>query len=171
MRGGLADLIARGDRLQMADKHFRRELAAWLRSNRSHAPDGMPGFALGFGDVMGAAGPLVVRTFDIGMGQAARDRELALGSPVLAVLGTAADGVHHWVAAGQALARVLLRASVDGVVASFLNQPVEVPSLRPELQAIVGGPGYSQIVLRLGYRTEAPVRATPRRPLDDVLLA
>jgi len=170
-RSAVAELVARGDRVQMADKHFRRELAAWMRTNQSHAHDGMPGFALGFGDVMGAAGPLVVRTFDVGMGQAARDRDLALGSPVLAVLGTAADGTHHWVAAGQALARVLLRARVDGIVASFLNQPVELPDLRPELQRIVGGPGYSQLVLRMGYEAETPVRATPRRPLDEVMLA
>jgi len=169
-RNALADLIARGDRAQMADKHFRRELAAWMRTNRSHSGDGMPGFALGFGEVMGAAGPLVVRTFDIGMGQAARDRDLALGSPVLAVLGTAADGTHHWMAGGQALARVLLRAAVDGVAASFLNQPIELPAERQKVQTIVGGPGYPQLVLRLGYGPETAMRATPRRPLADVML-
>ena len=46
-RNAVADLVAQADRLQMADKEFRRELAAWLRPNWSDRGDGMPGFALG----------------------------------------------------------------------------------------------------------------------------
>jgi nitroreductase len=170
LRDTAADLVAQGDRLQMTDPHFRRELAAWLRPNWSDRGDGMPGFAFGFGDVMAALGPLVVRTFDVGEGRAARNRELALGSPALAVLGTAADGVRDWLAAGQALARVLLRAEVAGVTASFLNQPIEVPELRPSLQGLVGGTGYPQMLLRLGYKSQKTLLPTPRRPAEQVLI-
>jgi uncharacterized protein (DUF1778 family) len=165
-RTAVADLIAEADRLQMADKRFRRELAAWLRPNWSDRSDGIPGFALGLGDVMSAAGPLVVRTFDVGRGQAARDQELAVGSPMLALLGTARDTKAEWLAAGQGLARVLLRARVDGVSASFLNQPVEVGELRLRLLNLAGRAGFPQILLRFGYGRETP--ATPRRPLDEV---
>jgi len=166
-RTAVADLIAEADRLQMADKRFRRELAAWLRPNWSDRADGMPGFALGLGDVMSAAGPLVVRTFDVGRGQAARDQELAVGSPLLALLGTARDTNADWLAAGQALARVLLRAQVDGVSASFLNQPVEVGELRLRLLNLAGRAGFPQILLRFGYGRATP--ATPRRPPGDVV--
>lgn len=65
-REGLARLIAQGDRLQMGEQAFRRELAEWVRSNHSPAGDGMPGAALGMGDLRAAAGPFVIRTFDIG---------------------------------------------------------------------------------------------------------
>ncbi|HEY7686671.1 MAG TPA: hypothetical protein VH833_11245 [Gemmatimonadales bacterium] len=165
-RLAVADLVAEADRLQMADKRFRRELAAWLRPNWSDRGDGMPGFALGHGDVMSAAGPLVVRTFDVGRGQAARDRELAVGSPMLMLLGTARDTSTDWLAAGQGLARVLLRAQVDGVSASFLNQPVEVGDLRLRLLNLAGRAGFPQILLRFGYGREIP--ATPRRAPGDV---
>ncbi len=166
-RLAVADLVAEADRLQMADKRFRRELAAWLRPNWSDRGDGVPGFALGHGDVMSAAGPLVVRTFDVGGGQAARDRELAVGSPMLMLLGTARDSSTDWLAAGQGLARVLLRAQVDGVSASFLNQPVEVGDLRLRLLNLAGRAGFPQILLRFGYGRETP--ATPRRSPSDVL--
>ena len=166
-RIAVADLVAEADRLQMADKRFRRELAAWLRPNWSDRGDGMPGFALGLGDVMSAAGPLVVRTFDVGRGQAARDRELAVGSPMLMLLGTARDTSTDWLAAGQGLARVLLRAQVDRVSASFLNQPVEVGELRLRLLNLAGRAGFPQILLRFGYGRETP--ATPRRAPGDVL--
>jgi hypothetical protein len=170
LRNRAADLVAQGDRLQMTDQHFRRELAAWLRPNRSRRDDGMPGMALGFGDIMSAVGPLVVRTFDLGEGRAARNRELALCSPALAVLGTAGDGPVDWLAAGQALARVLLRAEVEGVTASFLNQPIEVPELRAPLQALAGASGHPQLLLRLGYKPTTALRATPRRSVEDVLI-
>ena len=75
----------------------------------------MPGYAAGIDDLLSCTGPLVVRTFDMGKGQAARDHEVATGSPVLAVLATDDDQSRDWVASGQALARVLLRARAGDV--------------------------------------------------------
>ncbi len=158
-RHAVADLIAEGDREQWGDVRFRRELAAWIHPRRRH--DGLGGWALG-------VAPLVIRTFDMGDGAAAKDRQLAEGSPVLAVLETETDTPEDWLRAGQALARVLLRARAEEVWASFLNQPVEIPSLRARLRRIVGGPDLPQLVLRLGYGPEPP--ATPRRPVREVLL-
>ena len=102
-RRAAADLIAEGDRRQWADKRFRLELAAWVRPNRSAARDGIPGYAQGVDDLLSYAGPLVVRTFDMGEGQAAKDYELATGSPALVVLGSAGDTPRDWLHAGQAL--------------------------------------------------------------------
>jgi len=163
----LADLIASADRRQLADRRFRRELAAWVRPNTSARKDGIPGGSLGLGTLASLGAPLVLRTFDIGDGQAARDRELALGSPVLAVLGTRDDTPQDLMQAGQALAHLLLLARASGVEASFLNQPVEVDDLRPALERVVEAPGRAQLVLRLGYGK--PVPATPRRPVEEVL--
>ncbi len=167
-RAELAQLIDQGDRIQMADKRFRRELAAWIHSNLSTRADGMPGYAHGFNALVSELAPVILRTFDVGEGRAARDRELALGSPMLAVIGTEHDDLGDWLAAGQALARVLLVAEAQGISASFLNQPVEVPTLRRKLSKLVGRGGLPQLVLRLGYGRQVP--ATPRRPLEDVLI-
>jgi hypothetical protein len=65
-KNSLADLIAQGDRIQLSDKRFRRELASWIHSNRGHSKDGMPGYAFGFSNIMSHMGPFVLRTFDIG---------------------------------------------------------------------------------------------------------
>lgn len=164
----LAELIAEGDRTQGGDPSFRRELAAWLHSNRSASRDGIPGAAFGFGDLLSMAGPFVVRTFDWGKGQAAHDQQLAEGSPVLLVLTTEADTPAAWMQAGQALDRVLLQACAFDLQASYLNQPVEVPALRPRLAALLDTDAHPQLVLRMGYG--APVDPTPRRPVSDVLI-
>ena len=165
----LAELIAEGDRLQWDDRRFRAELAAWSRANHSDKADGIPGYGLGHGDAKSVVGPLVIRTFDLGDGQAARDRQLADGSPALAVLLTDWEGPAEWLAAGEALDHLLLRAQAEGVVASFLNQPVEEASLRPKLRKLLGEHGFPQLVLRLGYPVKA-ARPTPRRALEDVVL-
>jgi len=168
-RRTIADLIAEGDRAQMADKRFRRELAAWVHPNRSRQKRGMRGYGFGFRDLMSHAGPLVIRTFDIGKGQAAKDRELAERSPLLAVLGTEDDSPRAWLAAGQAMERILLRACAHGLTSSFLNQPVEVDDLRPRLaQAIGRGGDHPQLVMRFGYGPD--VEHSPRAPVNDVLL-
>ena len=104
----------------------------------------------------------------MGEGQAARNHDVATGSPALAVLGTNGDQPRDWVASGQALARVLLRARVEGVWVSFLNQPIEVPELRTKLKAVAGNAGFPQAVLRLGFGEN--VKPTPRREVGEVLI-
>lgn len=165
----LADLISQGDRIQLSDKRFRRELAAWIHPNRSRSQDGMPGYAHGIiSDIASHLGPFLIRTFDIGKGQAAKDKELASGSPVLVVLGTDADDPMNWIQTGQALARILLQARAKNVWTTFMNQPIEVPELRPKLlQALGRASGFPQLLMRMGYGKE--VKPTPRREIDDVI--
>lgn len=165
----LADLVAEGDRRQGADPSFRRELAAWIHPNRTRSRDGMPGYAFDMDDLTSYVGPLVVRTFDWGDRQAARDRQLAQGSPVMAVVGTSRDGPAAWLNAGEALDRVLLRAAAEGVSASYLNQPVELSDLRSRVQDLLEHRGAPQVVLRMGYGPEVE-HPTPRRPVEEVLL-
>ena len=90
----------------------------------------MPGYSFGFNDIMSLMGPFVLRTFDASKGQAAKDRQLAAGSPVLAILGTNSDEPTEWLKAGLALESMLLLARPENICSSFLNQPIEVPELR-----------------------------------------
>ena len=168
-RQKLIDLVTEGDRRQWRNHRFRSELAAWTRPNHSDRRDGISGHSLGQGEIASVVSPLVVRALDLGAGQAARDRRLAGRSPTLAVLFTDWDAPADWIAAGGALAHLLLRAQVDGVSASFLNQPVEDTALRPVLRTLLGERGFPQLAMRLGY-PEEPVQRTARRALADVLL-
>jgi hypothetical protein len=162
-RLGAAALVAEGDAMQWANPSWRRELAAWMHPRRRGDGLTLPTLAV-------PVAHMVVRTFDMGHGVAAKDRQLADGSPVLAVLFTDGDRPSDWLAAGQALQRLLLTGVPLGLQASYLNQPVQVAALRPKLQQLTGHPGDAQLLLRLGSPTQAKP-ATPRRPLADVLEA
>ena len=160
-RHALAELIAEGDRLQWANPEWRRELASWMDPQRRGDGMSVPG-------VPAALAPAVIRTFDMGGGVGAKDMSLVDESPVLAIVGTAQDTPHDWIAAGEALEMVLLSACRNGLQASFLNQPIQVATLRQKLQAQLGRSGFPQALLRLGYPADEPP-PTRRRPVADVI--
>lgn len=157
-----ATLVADGDTALWADPRWRRELAAWMHPRRRGDGLTLPTLAV-------PVAQLVVRTFDMGHGVAAKDRQLADESPLLAVLSTPGDGARDWLAAGQALERLLLTGVRHGLQASYLNQPLQVETLRPAVQQLTGRPGFAQLLLRMGVATEA-LPPAPRRPLDDLVV-
>lgn len=161
-------LVAEGDRTQMADPAFRRELADWVHSRRAASRDGLSGAAFGMPDLLSFAGALVIRTFDLGDGQAARDLALADASPALAVLTTPGDAPRDWMAAGEAMERALISLARAGLAYSYLNQPIEVATLRPRLAEALGTGEMPQILIRAG-RALAAVPPAIRRPVREVL--
>lgn len=164
----LGGLVGEAQRRQARDPEYRRELAEWLRSNHDERPDGMPGYARGHGDLASHVTPHVVRRFDWGSSAAERDRTHTLRAPVLALLHTTGDAQEDWLAAGQALGRLLLTATVVGVSAAYLNAPIEVPELRPDVARVLGITTSPQLMLRLGHASA--IQPTPRRDVDDVIL-
>jgi hypothetical protein len=94
-------------------------------------------------------------------------RQIA-SSAGIAVFAAQRDDRAHWVAAGRACQRFALQATALGMKHAFLNQPVEVASLRPELARLVGLPGRRpDIVMRFGYGPALPYSL--RRPVAAVL--
>jgi hypothetical protein len=166
-RAAIAQLVSRGDAIQMSDKSFRRELASWVRPNTRDDKYGMRGYGFGFSNLLSHAGPFFIRAFNLGRSQGAKDRHLAEAAPALLLLATDDDTEKEWLAVGQVLVRLLLRCAAAGVTASFLNQPIEVAELRCRLATEVGISGLPQLLLRCGYGPE--VRAQPRRPIEEVL--
>lgn len=137
-RAALVALIEEADRVQAADPALQQELPARAREQAPPA-----------GDAGGASGV-----------------PLAADAQVLAVLGTDHDTPRAWLKAGQALARMLLRAQSYDLYASYLNQPVEVPATRVRLPGLLAREGHPQLVIRFGYGEPPP--PAPRRPLAEI---
>lgn len=165
-RAAVAELLGEGDRVQWSNARWRAELAAWTRLGPSDRRDGVPA-AHGLSDVAAVLRPIVQRLRDPARVEAERDRRRARTSRALLVLSTPRDGKEEWVAAGEALQRLLLRATATGLAASYLNQAIEVPELRGRLRDALGEAGLPQVMIRLGYGFEAP--PVPRRRIDEVV--
>jgi hypothetical protein len=166
-RQRLARMIMNADKMQFESAAFLRELAAWIRPPRTSARDGIPANAVGISGFASYVAPLVVRTFDLGDGKAARDQELMQGSPGIVVISTPFDQEHDWLRCGEALGFALLDAELLGLKASYLNQPCEVSELRFQLSLFDSVKGHPQLILRFGYAASVP--PSPRRRLEEVM--
>ncbi|MFK0253921.1 Acg family FMN-binding oxidoreductase [Streptomyces sp. NPDC090445] len=126
--------------------------------------DGIPAAAFGPRSTGGAA---TVRDFGRTRPVAGRDRAAFEEHPQLVLLSTAGDTPADWLRAGQALERILLQATADGLATSMTSQPLEWPELRWPARNPVTGTGHIQMVVRLGYGPQGP--GTPRRAVAEVL--
>ncbi|MGW2918865.1 Acg family FMN-binding oxidoreductase [Streptomyces angustmyceticus] len=160
------DLITHAEGYNRMDDGREAEQRRWTRDTAAEpvVDDGIPDYAFGPRKRTGSA-PL--RDF-AGRGtvpdRAAADFEVR---PQLALLSTPEDTPADWLRAGQALERVLLLATLQGLAGSFATQPVEWPDLRWILRDPQSGTGKVHMILRLGYGPQGP--RTPRRPVDQVL--
>lgn len=156
----LAALLRHAEHLQTEDPEFRAELARWTVTT-DNRDDGIPALAGGPRPEPGSL--LTLRHYEVSPVRPDRPYER---EPLVAVLNSYTDTPLAQLRAGQAMERVLLTATNAGVSASFLCQPVEVPSTRLALRRLLDGPAHPQVVLRFGYGFTAP--ATRRRAVETV---
>jgi hypothetical protein len=95
-------------------------------------------------------------------------RQIA-SSAGIAVFVAQKEDHEHWILAGRAAQRFALQATALGLKCAFINQPVEVASLRPELASLIGAPSRRpDLVIRFGYGPLLPYSA--RRPVVRSML-
>lgn len=166
------DLVLRGNTAQRADPAFVDELKHWLRFNPRAAlasGDGLFGMASGSPALPSMIGPAFFDLFAGVDSENAKYRSQMRSSAGLAVFVGARADAEHWVQVGRACQRFALQATVLGLKHAHVNQPVEVPSLRPELAALIGVPDRRpDIVMRFGHGPTLPYSA--RRPVRSVMV-
>ncbi|MBP1846856.1 hypothetical protein J2046_005134 [Rhizobium petrolearium] len=166
------DLIVAGNDAQMGTPAFMAELKQWLRFNPRAAMtsgDGLFSAASGnpvLPDLLGGY------AFELFFSPASENDKYARqidSSAGIAVFLAEEESPAHWIAVGRACQRFALTATSLGVKHAFVNQPVEVARLRPELATLIGERGMRpDIVMRFGYGPE--LAFSPRRPVETVLI-
>jgi nitroreductase len=165
------DLVVAGNSAQIADNAFVQELKTWLRFSPREAierGDGLFSATTGNPTLPAWLGPLLFDwVFKASTENDKYARQLA-SSAGIAVFVSQREDRDHWVRAGRACQRFALQATALGLKHAFVNQPVEVAKLRPELATLIGLPGRrADIVMRFGYGPALPYSA--RRPVEAVL--
>lgn len=158
----LRGLIDSAHRTQRSEPRFMDEWRQWT----GRSADCVDGVAVSSSGIVPEQQDLWMRRdFSGGQGQyrmAGRDFE---SDPLVAVIGSFNDLPLAQLQAGQAMQRVLLTATVEGLSASFLSQVVEVAQTRRQLRTLIGGGLWPQTMLRLGYGPPAPT--TRRRSTSE----
>ena len=170
--GQVTDLIAAGNTAQLANPAFMTELKHWMRFSPSRAAatgDGLFGPTSGNPTMPDWLGPMVLDWVFTAETDNKDTAAKIASSAGLAVFVGADDSAANWVQVGRACQRFALKASSMGLKHAFLNQPVEVASLRPDLAAIIGMRGRRpDLVMRFGRGPALPFSA--RRPVDEVMI-
>ncbi len=165
------DLIVTGNDSQMADPAFVRELKDWLRFSPRQAAakgDGLFSAASANPALPDWAGPSLFDLFTTGKSESDKYARHLNSSAGVAVFVSAKEDKAHWIAAGRASQRFALQATALGLSVAYVNQPVEVARLRPELAALAGQAGRRpDLVMRFGRGPT--LTYSPRRPVAAVL--
>lgn len=160
----LARPMRRAAASHAVDRGYQAEIARWSGGERSI--DGVPGRNA---PPPRPAGEIPVRTFtDATLSDPANQPDAA----VWLVVATLRDDRQAQLRAGEATSALLLAATDLGLATSLQTEPLGMSDPRQEIRAsLLHDCAYPQAMVRVGWmsHTAAPLTATPRRPVADVL--
>lgn len=165
------DQVVQANTAQMADPAFVKELRTWIRFNGPDAVrtrDGLYSAASGNPAIPTWLGELAFGWFFTTKSENDKYvRQIRSSAGIAVFVGHAADK-SHWVDVGRHYERFALQATALGIRNAFLNQPVEVPSVRPQFAAGLGLTDQRpDLVVRFGRGPTMP--SSLRRPVQAVL--
>jgi len=161
-----AELIDYAERVQMTRPALRAEMADWIRADDGLHTDGIAAEAFGVPRFLASRASWFVRQFEAGAWHGPRDRRLADSASELVIVCANDDRV-SLLQAGEALEHLLLTITDAGLQYSFLNQAIEVKSLRERVKMLADSKTPAQLLIRIG--TALPVdQMTPRRTVGSV---
>jgi hypothetical protein len=168
----IIEYVREGNLAQFGDPAFARELRDWIRFNPREAMrtgDGLAGLVTGEPSVPAWFGRLIFSMVASGKKQSDTDAaNIRSSAGIIAFVGERDDKA-NWVEAGRAYERFALKAVACGVRNAFINQPIEVRRLGPQLLSWLGlQDKHVHLLVRFGEGPTVP--HSLRRPLDQVLL-
>ena len=167
----ISDLVAQGNRAQLTDAAFRRELLAWIRFNPDAAVrtgDGLAGRCTGNPSLPTWLGKLLAPIAIRARTQVERDTDYIRSAAGIAIFVADSDNKPAWIETGRAYQRFALQAAALDIRTAFINQPIEVSALRGQLERLLGlDGGHAQLAVRFGHGALAPYSL--RRPIDQVI--
>jgi hypothetical protein len=163
--------VVEGNTNQMNDPAFVDELKSWIRFGSSEAittGDGLYSAASG-----NPSGPRWIGSRLFGMfftpkSENAKYAKHIRSSAGIAIFISEVNDKAHWIEAGRCYERFALQATALGILNAMINQPVEVPTLRPQFASAFGLTGRPDLVVRFGRGQVMP--KSLRRDLQSVLV-
>jgi len=157
---------------QMQDPAFVAELKAWIRFSEGEAECLADGLYAGASGNLSTPRWLGRRMMDLVYTPARENdryaRQIRNASGIVVFVADQADAA-HWIEVGRCYERFALRATALDIRNSFVNQPVEVASLRPSFASLLDlGTRRPDLVVRFGRGPAMPWSL--RRPVDAVVI-
>jgi len=167
----LADLIKKGNEIQMNDEEFKNELLSWIRLNKRQVEKTNTGLShkvMQAPSMPGFIGKRIVKSFLTPAKQNKSDLKKIESSSHFILLTTKNDSPEEWIKAGLYLERLLIKLTSMGIANAFINPPCELESLSGELQRTLPiNDEVPTLILRIGYANRMPY--SPRKTVENVI--
>mmetsp|Transcript_4255 Transcript_4255/g.8714 ORF Transcript_4255/g.8714 Transcript_4255/m.8714 type:complete len:365 (-) Transcript_4255:356-1450(-) len=166
------DYVNQGNLDQLTDPSWREELLSWIRFNPRQAldtGDGLAGRTGGSPSIPSWLGRFMAGWIITPSGQVKADTTNITSAAGVAVF-VSSDSKSSWVQVGQVYERFALQATASNIRTAFINQPIEVHTIRPSFESWLGlqDGEHAQLMVRFGHGPVAPYSL--RRPLEDVIV-
>jgi hypothetical protein len=166
------EYVVAANTAQMNAPAFIDELTTWIRFSADEATrtgDGLFAGASGSPAMPRWLGSRMMGMFYTTKTENERYAKQIRNSAGIAVFVSGASDRAHWVEAGRCYERFALQATALGIRNAFLNQPIEVGSIRPKFASALGlGSQRPDLVVRFGRGPTMPL--SMRRPVQAVLV-
>ena len=163
-----ASLTALAVRMQFSEPWYRLELASNFSSKLSSRKDGMSSYGFSPRQLPTPINKILFQSFNMGKQVSVYNQQkIQTGSPALGVFSSPQDEKNDWVNIGRSLSHTLLTLTSHGFCVSYMNQAIQVESLRLNLKKLLKIDGIPQLVIRIGKADS--VVPTARRAVDDCL--
>lgn len=164
-------LVVDGNNDQFTDAAFMAELKRWIRFDASEAiasGDGLFTGCTGNPSIPPWLGRLIFRFVASPKAEAGKYAAQIRSSAGIMILVAKTADPAHWVECGRSYQRFALAATTLGLRHAFINQAVEVPSVREKLAAELGMAGRRpDLIVRFGNGPAMP--KSLRRPVSAVV--
>lgn len=165
------DYVVRGNTAQMRDEAFMAELIDWIRFSDAMAIERLDGLSARSSGNPSLPGWLARRLLSFVFTEKGENDKYAghiRSSAGIAVFASSSNDRKGWIAAGRACQRFALQATALDVRLAFINQPVEVATLRPQIAAYLQlGDRRPDLIVRFGRGATLP--PSLRRPASTVI--
>lgn len=167
----ILEYVVAGNTAQMRDDAFVDELRHWLRFNEAAAVehrDGLFSATTGNPTMPTWIGRIAFGLFFRESTENDKYRDHIRSSAGAIAFIADRNDKQGWVDVGRSYQRFALEATALGLRHAFVNQPIEVPGVRPQFARFLGiGDRRPNLLVRFGYGPTLP--RSLRRPVDDVL--
>lgn len=168
----ILEYVIEGNTAQINDPAFVEELKSWIRFNSTEAireGDGLFSQSSGNPSAPNWLGSILFDLFFTSKAENKKYTNQIRSSAGIAIFVSEEDNQSNWIRAGQSYQRFALQAAALDIRTAFLNQPVEVETLRPQFANYLEiGNRRPDLVVRFGRGPEMP--RSLRRAVESVIL-
>jgi hypothetical protein len=165
------EYVSKANSAQMVDRAFMAELKSWIRFDETEAlrmRDGLFSRCSGSPSLPRWLGSPLFDHFVNAKAENGKYAKQIRSSAGIAIFVADANDRRHWIEVGRRCQRFALQATALGMRIAFVNQPVEVASVRSEFARYLGiGDRRPDLIMRFGCGPEMP--RSLRRPIAEVI--